>query len=244
MSKPNADTKDKRISIVKDILVKEIISDKKAQEIHLEKQNGKTVIISPQTYGTGKKLYRAADPDMSDLSIKFYETIYKDNLLKHRQILDMETKLFETNDIAGDTMFTIRSLRRIAAYRDFINEQLEDFDSTMHCLANFWIIPMLHGRRSTKRNYYDSPDMYIDLVRENLDEFGITFPDYFNGITVEAFQIYHHFIPSEERMAQISDRSFDIVESYKNAIDARATDIAIAHTDALYSLFNGYNLLQ
>lgn len=41
------------------------------------------------------------------------------------------------------------------------------YKSQYHCLANFWLIPMKHGRQSRKKNRYDSLDLYLEYLKEN-----------------------------------------------------------------------------
>ena len=47
-------------------------------------------------------------------------------------------------------------------------KELIDYQSKYHCLANFWVIPMCHGRTSAKLNRYDSLDSYLNKVYSGL----------------------------------------------------------------------------
>lgn len=66
--------------------------------------------------------------------------------------------------------------------------ELIDYQSKYHCLANFWVIPMCHGRTSTKLNPYDSLDAYLNKICtgaiKNADE-------YFQNFTYESFLEIH-----------------------------------------------------
>jgi len=67
-------------------------------------------------------------------------------------------------------------------------KELIDYQSKYHCLANFWVIPMCHGRTSAKLNRYDSLDSYLNKVysgvTKNTDE-------YFQKFTYESFLEIH-----------------------------------------------------
>ena len=66
--------------------------------------------------------------------------------------------------------------------------ELIDYQSKYHCLANFGVIPMCHGRTSTKLNPYDSLDAYLNKICtgaiKNADE-------YFQNFTYESFLEIH-----------------------------------------------------
>ncbi len=40
--------------------------------------------------------------------------------------------------------------------KDIWPDYLEKYEKDYHCLANFWVIPMRHGRKSAKLGRYDS----------------------------------------------------------------------------------------
>ena len=84
-------------------------------------------IYSSQSYESG------LDPDMSDFAIAFYEIIYNKKIISNGQIIDM--------NFAGDTINTgiyMKGQRK--------KVKLEN----RHCLANFWVIPYVHGRKREK----------------------------------------------------------------------------------------------
>lgn len=68
-------------------------------------------------------------------------------------------------------------------------KELIDYQSKYHCLANFWVIPMCHGRSITTHRRYDSLDYYLNEVDSQL----IKNPDgYFqNFTTYETFLEIH-----------------------------------------------------
>ena len=151
--RPLTDTQKK----IKEILLKEISSEK-AEKV---REEGKK-IISPQTY------YSTYDPDMCDLSVAFYEILYKDILPGSGKILQKDT--FCDKAFAGDTMFTFRKLKKslLIAHKDNmaaikrIEEGMERLEGSYHCLANFWLIPMMHGRRYSKPGSgFDSQNSFV-----------------------------------------------------------------------------------
>lgn len=92
---------------LQELLLTPIKVDKLATSIKKEGD----IIISTQTYK------RAADPDMSDLSVLFYEIIYKDILPKNQnnenKVLgnsDEDENLFASPSFAGDTMSSFNTI--------------------------------------------------------------------------------------------------------------------------------------
>lgn len=143
---------------VYDILIMPICCSKDYTKI--EKLNDK--IFTPQKY------CRCADEDMSDLSIGFYERIYK-GVLENKSLLD-DDGVLNDKELAGDTMNSFNSLANIilgdvdAKHRtseDKWPEILKEYHLIYHSLANFWLIPMRIGRMSKKLNYYDSTDLFL-----------------------------------------------------------------------------------
>lgn len=126
------------------------------------------VIQTPQLYSS-----RFIDEDMSDFSIGFYRIVYEDILKDSAgEILRKDGKYINA-DYMGDTMHSFNSLANIILgdvskdYRspkDRWHPKLTDYGRKYHCLANFWVIPMKHGRRSAKLSRYDSMDYYLYRV--------------------------------------------------------------------------------
>lgn len=50
-------------------------------------------------------------------------------------------------------------------------DYLIEYEKRYHCLANFWVIPMRHGRRSAKLGRYDSFDFYLEKLQDEYNEF-------------------------------------------------------------------------
>lgn len=70
----------------------------------------------------------------------------------------------------GDTMHSFNSLANVilgdrCKDEEMWPEELIDYRSKYHCLANFWIIPMCHGRKKAKLSGYDSLDYYLEKVK-------------------------------------------------------------------------------
>ena len=114
-------------------------------------------IRSPQKY------YCTADCDMSDFAVGFYEIIYRDNLLNENKNILAEYGRFKNKELAGDTINSFNSLANVIldetnktrSNQDKGPDYLIEYEKRYHCLANFWVIPMRHGRRSAKLGRYD-----------------------------------------------------------------------------------------
>lgn len=132
---------------VEDVLLTQIVVTSEVNNIF--KYNDK--IYSSQSYESG------LDPDMSDFAIAFYEIIYNKKIISNGQIIDM--------NFAGDTINTgihMKGQRK--------KVKLEN----RHCLANFWVIPYVHGRKreKPKRDYWD---LYLSYVKENISAYDKNF---------------------------------------------------------------------
>ena len=244
------DIKEKRLLTdtqekIKEILLMEISSEKTDLP---GKEGGK--IISPQRYGSDKSHRRGKDPDMSDLAVAYYEILYKDILPGEGKILGKDT-LFSDEAFAGDTMFTFRKLKKslLAAHKgdkaaiERIETGMERLNGSYHCLANFWLIPKAHGRGLMKAGSFDSPDIYLEKVKENHATYKEQFPSYYGAYTLETIKSCHHFKASETRIRLIRERDERIIEEYLDAIDKRAEEIAISHEKELADLFKRYGLM-
>lgn len=110
-----------------------------------------------------------------------------------------------------------------------------------HCLANFWVIPMKHGRKSTKSvggmKNYDSPILYIhELMKESYE--GVE-----RELEIKSFKQIH-FLPetdNPEKVRAVYEQK-DGKEALRIAcdyIDARARTIVNngEMTDKLYDYF-------
>ena len=151
------------------ILLKPVVSDKKADRI----QKYHRVIISLQVY------YGAPDEDMCDFTLGFYKVLYGDNLLKDKELLNERNRI-KNNDFAGDTMNSFNTIAKLINGSQSneenipVNPALQFYKEQYHCLANFWVIPMQHGRKSPKtvgKTYtHDSPVLYTQALMSTIEE--------------------------------------------------------------------------
>ena len=118
-------------------------------------ENNRIFIYKDKIFSSQK--YRGLDPDMSDLSIKFYEIIYHEQLGKSSLL---EKDRLKNKQFCGDTMISNYSVEKL-------NEKdIASWDKTHRCLANFWILPMPVGHTSPRMVYEinDKKYGYIDLI--------------------------------------------------------------------------------
>lgn len=245
-----------------DVLITPIICKKnRSKEIEIKRENG--IIFSSQQY------YSTADEDMSDFAVRFYEILYGDTLLKdNKSVLDKKGR-FIKKELAGDTMNsfnTIANMYRRQYTRDPGNimipmdAYLMYYKLQYHCLANFWLIPMWHGRKSSKtvlhQSAYDSPVLYTKMVNENWEKLstptekeGQKYSDYFCMISKEEFRNIH-YLPDqlyEEGIRQYysEKNGLELIKQSLNFIFERARKISESNISAkLYVLFTKYNLLD
>lgn len=237
---------EKKKAIVKKILLTNIIVKKKSV-IKYEKGS----IISSQKYN------RKNDPDMSDFSIGFYEIIYSD-FLKNTKILK-DISFLKINNIlnfsfAGDT---INSYVSISKRKPNI-PLLKKYHGQYHCLANFWLIPFVHGRKSAKLSRYDSLDMYLYRISDDkINKVYKFYPDFFSSLDDNEFNLKKfkevHFMKDYKLLERI-----DVINKYNlknpdgdflinNALDFinnRADEIVAQHCDKLYDYFEKLDLIN
>lgn len=233
---------------VYEVLLTPIICNKKNSKIII--QDG--IIRSSQLY------YGSADEDMSDFSIGFYKIIYKDLLSNSNGDILSEKGYPIDKEFMGDTMHSFNSLANIILndaskkVRSPIEKwppELVEYYSRYHCLANFWIIPMRHGRKSAKLSRYDSVDYYLTRVKEHLinDAEG-----YF-----EKFISWEHFLESHYISSYVLKKRPLLMYETKNknnciielkrineCWELRANELANKHTDELYKYFSNIGLIQ
>ena len=187
---------------VYEVLTTPIICDKKCKEI--TRKNG--LIITPQKY------YATADEDMSDFAVDFYEIIYEDNLLKNISLLK-DDRCFKNKELAGDTINSFNTIANM--YDGFywksgniqIDPYLTFYKVHYHCLANFWVIPMRHGRKSSKKVFddnFDCPILYCESIQKNwetlisdkmitYDKDKEEYPNYFRMFELNEFSKIHFY---------------------------------------------------
>ncbi|WP_261806267.1 hypothetical protein [Lapidilactobacillus luobeiensis] len=196
------------------------------EQVEVQKGNmiadcGAKGIISGQFY------YGEGDSDMSDLAIGFYEILYRE-LLAGKKVLvaadrnGAKGKLVDLN-LAGDTMNT-------GVYHGGTKERIEG--KRRHCLANFWLIPMVHGRRSQKLHRDYMKQYCDDVVRMIASQSA-----YFSAFQDFPDFMVRHFIPREF--------SSDTIEAQLKFIDDRAKLIAnSSKASELWDYFNRLKLVD
>lgn len=126
--------------------------------------------------------------------------------------------------------------------------ELIDYQPKYHCLANFWVIPMYHGRTSTKLNPYDSLDAYLNKICtgaiKNADE-------YFQNFKYESFLEIHgmswHKISEKPLEIYIKKDEKGCIHEIQRIYDfwgKRASEIAKKYNTELYDYFQGLGLIN
>lgn len=193
--------------------------------------NDKNRIVSSQTY------YSSLDPDMSDIAIAFYRTIYG------KEILD--GKYFKSKEFCGDTMNTYNTVAKKMG-----NEKAkEKWHNQYHCLANFWLLPMSVGRSlgkysKAKNGINDYMDKFLHYYRENYKEYLYAFPEYAKEFTLDNFARYHFLEESYiygKNIDDFSDANADNIPCMMwDKIRQRANRIVCRKKRELYELFKNY----
>ena len=256
---------DKR-AIVKKLLLTPIDCNKtKYHSIQLDIDKG--IICSPQKY------VRKSDCDMSDFSIGFYEIIYRDIIPNKDGKLLSDKGYLINKEFAGDTINSFNTLANIILgvksnkerkTEDTWDDLLKDYKRNYHCLANFWLIPMRHGRQSKKLSNTDSLDLYLEKLSKDFksfkaDEFikyradNNQYENYFRVIdTYKNFLDKHciswYMIKMGVRdFYKNKDRDKDICKSFVGNIskfmDERADVISKKYTDELYEYFKSVGIV-
>lgn len=233
-------SKQEKEKIVKDLLLTPIIATKSIHDIQLVENNNnvlKKYILSHQTY------YSSIDEDMSDIAVKFYETIY------HKEILDSTGHLKDIN-IAGDTM---NSYNQIIRSKKCDEEHRLKLLYSYHCLANFWILPMDMGRtiksRSKQRIASDYMDRFLNYINEHFNGYK---DDYLNEFkNKEEFFKFHeikesgYFDKNTNKFVEIKvDDPNQTIDNMIEVIHKRAEYLSKEHTEELFRLFVDEKLIQ
>lgn len=218
---------------VYDVLVTPIICDKTSNEEKIVRKNG--VIFSSQKY------CREADPDMSDLAISFYQILYNEKLIDF-DLLDNQGYL-KNKEFAGDTMNSFTTIANGVVSNELqfkgrklnisVDPYLIYYKCQYHCLANFWLIPMRDGRQSSKRNKYDSLDLYLEYLKDNWESLkkeekvsygrGKYISDYDNYFRNKKLKDFNNFC----KIHYVKKSEADILSLYKNHRYVNLMDIAI-----------------
>ncbi len=215
-------------------------------------------IYSPQLY------YSSPDSDMSDFSVNFYEIVYKDILKENNGKILKENGKYISENYMGDTMHSFNSLANVIlgdkckdcrSPKEMWPEELIDYHSKYHCLANFWIIPMCHGRKSAKLSWCDSLDYYLGEVKNYyLGEVNLSFIEpqgYFEKLTWKSFLDIHGLSeykmidnPLEIYKEKDKKACLDEIERIYGFWKNRASQIVKNYNDELYNYFNGIGLVN
>ena len=229
------------------ILLTPIKCDKSVPKIYM-KDN---VIYSPQLYK------RNPDEDMSDLSVGFYKIVYKDILGGNNVEILNEDGTYKNENYMGDTIHSFNSLANVIlgnrskkerSPKEEWPKELIDYQSKYHCLANFWVIPMYHGRTSAKLNRYDSLDVYLNKVYtgdiKNADE-------YFQKLTYESFLEIHcmswyKILDNPLKIYRSKDKRgcIDEIQHIYDFWNKRASEIAKKYSRELYDYFEVLGLID
>ena len=243
----SADMTEKEKKVYK-LLLTPIICDKSISQIFI--QNG--IIKSPQLYIHKK------DEDMSNFSIGFYEIVYKDKLNEIGGGMLDDKGYLNDKEFAGDTMHSFNSLANIILGDKSKNDrspidnkwptELVEYYSKYHCLANFWVIPMRHGRKSAKLSKYDSMDYYLEKVKDSF----INYSDgYFGKFTNWESFLDEHCIndcvikknPLDIYKNNDKEGCKDELKRICDMWEKRANELVKKHGDELYDYFKKCKLV-
>jgi len=162
-------------------------------------RQGALIQIDHKIIYSGKR-YASSDfdPDMSDIAVLFYETIYSD-ILKAESVLGENRKL-KNKMFAGDTMNSFNTTankvpeagrsRKQRTDSSLWPEYLQTYYDSYHCLANFWLLPMDLGRWNEEggtlnryKHHRDYMDYYLKEIQSRYQS-GKSFEkyeEYFTG---------------------------------------------------------------
>ena len=218
------------------------------------------VIYSTQSYDS-----KCLDEDMSDFSVGFYEIVYKDILKGNNGKILNDNGTYKNANYMGDTMHSFNSLANVILDNESKSkrspkekwlDKLIDYYCQYHCLANFWVIPMCHGRSlPAKLNRYDSLDAYLNRVndwysnnvdfRNNTDKYFQNFTDYKCYLGIHGMSWYEDKllgVPSE--IYKSKDKCFEEIDRIYSFWEQRAREIAKKYTNELYDYFDRYGLIN
>ena len=252
---------------VRELLLMPIICEKNGDKKIVIKKENQIIITSQQYYST-------ADEDMSDFAVEFYKILYGENLLKDKELLKNGTLV--NKELAGDTMNSFNTIANLFSPYSYrwdgenqivsVNPYLLNYKARYHCLANFWLIPMRHGRMSAKRvkngkETYDSPVLYMESIQEKWsslsEESVITYrndenkyKNFFTMLKSDVFSEVHCFpscINGVDLRKKYEDKNgLDLVKESLGFIIKRADKICENSNivEKLYSRFKDLKLLD
>jgi hypothetical protein len=230
-----------------------------------------SAIKSTQTYYPykqykGEKKDIPLDPDMSDFAIGFYEILYKDIL--ESRILN-ENDGFNNKEFAGDTMNSFNTIANLVKEAGPTKEKrtpmvewpqyLQNYYKQYHCLANFWMIPMILGRTANdeycKMNklMQDYMDRFLSILKINFNTYKKRYKYYFHYIGSFEILANRHFligsyVDSSYQVKQYSEDNCDVkamIKSIFNLIKQRAKTISESeYAEELWNYFNSLGLIR
>lgn len=209
-------------------------------------------IFSGQTYKTRSS--QTADPDMSDFAIGFYKIIYKEIFTN---MLDDFGFLLNCC-FAGDTMNSFNSIANITPRagkskkhrtpKDNWPEDLQNYKTIYHCLANFWILPMCLGRTSMKLNRFDSMDIFLSILETDYDIIISKHKDYISKFSNLNNFANIHFLNAYfplNRIKYCEQNSYKLIQQATKRIKERAKSIAQSpYSDELWDYFNSLSMFD
>lgn len=209
---------------------------------------------------TGQKYYSLLDEDMSTLAVEFYDIVYG-NVLDEARVLADNGRLVDKN-FAGDTINSFNSIANLVPNadktvkekiaQDKLEHLLVEYGSNYHSLANFWLVPMSLGRRGKKWNYYDSVDIFLNIIKYNYDKLR-KFNSYFDKVGSYKSFCEIHYISSYEP-ASINEilqmyregKAEELIKRAINFMNIRAEEIIADEVmcEKLYDYFVGKDLIE
>lgn len=149
---------------------------------------------------SSQKYKGSLDPDMSDIAVGFYNIVYEDILSKDGLLKKDD---YCNDNFLGDTMNSFNSIANIVPEAGKSVKQrtdrkmwplfLQNYHSSYHCLANFWVLPRSIGRCGKKLNSQDSVDIFLNILQENYSILN-KYPDYSEQIDKYDIFCQKHFI--------------------------------------------------
>jgi len=245
---------------VKKILLTPIVTNSEVTSI--KKNNG--IIFSTQKYHSSTKNY---DEDMCDFSVGFYEVFYKE-MVGGSLLLD--NGRLRNKDIAGDTMNTINCICKGESSKEEEKKKNIFYDQ-YHCLANFWLIPMQHGRLASgktgkKLNNYDSLILYLHELEKNYNnlkdrrpvygsgKYKTEYPNYFLNPSLSEYIDFCkvHCVQTISNIESVTTEEYyknvkciDIIDKELNIIFKRADEICRdARYESIWDYFNELGLID
>ena len=207
---------DVKIARIKKLLLMPIICDKSIDHVYR----------IDNTIYSGQHYCRMPDPDMSDIAVWYYETLYKEVFNGSRMLNDKNE--LANPCFAGDTINTYKHVAYIAS-KEIKVEKVEKWYIEYHCLANFWILPMEVGRTVksglSKMDRYEYIDGFVKKYNEQYAEYESQYGGYTNYFTKDDF-INKHFLNTDIGFGECNNNSNSIIEKMETIIENRAKAIA------------------